>query len=133
MAGLQGRTQMVRGLKKFAIDTKKQFYNDVDKDAIDAGIAGEWTMRDRIATYPSAFVEGKDNRIWTGHMYRATDADVKRIGTRVEVRVGWLKTQEKYFLTQERLPPKNTSGEGMHATVAAQERMKHELYKKGIH
>ena len=132
MAGLEGRTQLVKGLQGFVQDSKKQYTKDVDKAALDAAIAGEWTMHDVIATFPSAFVEGKQNRIWTGTMYRAVDADVKRTGTRVTATVGWLKYQEKYFLTQERLPPKNTSGQGMHAILAAQERMKHELDKKGI-
>lgn len=132
MAGLDGRTQMVKGLQGFVQDTKKSYTKGVDVAALDAAIAGEWTMHNVIATFPSAFVEGKDNRIWTGHMYRAADSDVKRIGTKVTASVGWLKYQEKYFLSQERLPPKNTNGEGMHAILAAQERMKHELDKKGI-
>ena len=132
MAGLEGRTKLVGGLHKYTVDVKKQFMKDVEEDATNAAIAGEWTMHEVIATYPSGLKEGKVGRIWTGHMYRSGDADVKRIGTKVEARVGWLKYQEKYFLTQERLPPYGTGGEGMHALVAAQERMKHELDKKGI-
>lgn len=132
MAGLEGRGKMVNGLHKHTVDMKKQFTKDVEAIAVDAAIAGEWSMKEQIATYPSAFVEGKPNRIWTGHMYRAADADVKRTGTKITAEVGWLKYKEAYFLVQEKLPPKNTSGEGMHALVVAQERMKAELYKKGI-
>lgn len=123
---------MVKGLKQFTVDSKKQFMRDVETIAVDAGIAGEWTMKETIATYPSAFVEGKQNRIWTGTMYRAADASVKRTGTRIEVSVGWIQYKQPYFLDQEKLPPKDGSGPGMHSLVAAQERVKQELYKKGI-
>lgn len=132
MAGLEGRTQMVRGLQQHTVAMKKQFMKDVESAALDSAIAGEWTMKDVIATYPSAFVEGKQNRIWTGTMYRAADSKVDRKGTRVEVTVGWIAYKQPYFLTQERLPPKDGSGPGMHSLVAAQERVKAELYKKGI-
>lgn len=123
---------MVKGLKQFTVDSKKQFMKDVETIAVDAGIAGEYTMKDTIATYPSAFVSGKNNRIWTGTMYRAADASVKRIGSRIEVTVGWIQYKQPYFLTQEKLPPKDGSGPGMHSLVHAQERVKSELYKKGI-
>lgn len=123
---------MTKGLKQFTVDSKKQFMKDVETIAVDAGIAGEYTMKETIATYPSAFVDGKDNRIWTGTMYRAADAKVERKGSRVEVSVGWIEYKQPYFLTQEKLPPKNGAGPGMHSLVAAQERVKGELFKKGI-
>ena len=123
---------MTKGLKQFTVDSKKQFMKDVETIAVDAGIAGEYTMKETIATYPSAFVDGKDNRIWTGTMYRAADAKVERKGSRVEVSVGWIEYKQPYFLTQEKLPPKDGSGPGMHSLVAAQERVKSELFKKGI-
>lgn len=132
MAGLEGRTQMVKGLHQFTVQAKKQLMQDVEEAALDSAIAGEWTMKDTIASYPSAFVSGKDNRIWTGTMYRAADSKVERKGTRVEVIVGWTQYKQDYFLKQEKLPPKDGSGPGMHSLVAAQERVKQELYKKGI-
>lgn len=123
---------MVKGLKQFTVDSKKQFMKDVESAALDSAIAGEYTMKETIATYPSAFVSGKNNRIWTGTMYRAADSKVERKGTKIEVSVGWIKYKQPYFLTQEKLPPKDGSGPGMHSLVAAQERVKAELYKKGI-
>lgn len=123
---------MVKGLKQFTVDAKKQFMKDVETAAVDSAIAGEWTMKDVIASYPSAFVSGKQNRIWTGTMYRAADSKVERKGSKIEVSVGWIQYKQPYFLTQEKLPPKDGSGPGMHSLVAAQERVKSELFKKGI-
>lgn len=132
MAGLEGRVQLVKGLHQFTVQAKKQLMRDVESAAHDSAIAGESSMRDRIATYPSGLKEGKNNRIWTGDMYDAVRSKVGRKGTRVEVTVGWIQDKESYFLTQEKLPPYGTSGEGMHALVHAQERVKSELFKKGI-
>lgn len=132
MAGLEGRVQMVKGLHQFTVQAKKQLMLDVEEAALDSAVAGEWTMRDVISSYPSAFVSGKNNRIWTGTMYRAADSKVERKGTKVEVSVGWVQYKQPYFLLQEKLPPKDGSGPGMHSLVAAQERVKSELFKKGI-
>lgn len=132
MAGLEGRTQMVKGLHQFTVQAKKQLMRDVEEAALDSAIAGKWAMQEVISTYPSAFVSGKNNRIWTGTMYRAANSKVERKGSKVEVTVGWTQYKQPYFLTQERLPPKDGSGPGMHSLVAAQERVKAELAKKGI-
>ena len=75
----------------------------------DAGEASVQTMQNVIATTPSALVEGKPNRIWSGKM-------INSVGYRVlnpsrgmyRLQTGWIGTEEDYFLWQDSGEPQNS-------------------------
>lgn len=72
---------------------------EVLTDIADEAVA---KMIQTIETTPSAFVPGKGNRVDTGAMREAVKAsEVQRNGHKVSVKVGWVDTQENYFLWQE--------------------------------
>ena len=102
MAGLQGRVQMVKGLQDHIRLVGKMVDGHAQEAAIDAGIEGLATARMVVATTPSSLSSTpKNNRIWTGKMISELDSDVKRTGTTITVRVGWLQHKLGYFLVQE--------------------------------
>lgn len=102
MAGLQGRVQMVKGLQDHVRLASKTIVEGAEEAGIEAGIEGLATARMVISTTPSSLSSTpKNNRIWTGKMISELDADVKKTGTSITVRVGWLQHKLGYFLIQE--------------------------------
>jgi hypothetical protein len=137
-AGIVGRVQMRRGL----LNATKQFGASVNKDAVEtalvAGIIAKNAGQNTIATTPSDLsIEPKDNRIWTGAMYEAFDAEVNQRGNKITVRFGWLRKKKKYFMVQEEGGQVETrrgtiTVSGMHAMTNAAMAAERYLESKGI-
>lgn len=101
-AGVIGRVELRKkllGFSKTALVKKRAGAVDA---ALVAGIIAKNVGQNTIATTPSSLSrEPKNNRIWTGAMLEAYDADVRQTGTKITVRWGWIKTKKKYFGVQE--------------------------------
>lgn len=100
MAGLTGHRNISDGLFQMLMAAERKVNADVQEAALEAGIAGENRVREIIATTESSLSPGKMNRNWTFNMTRSVDSDVKRTGTTITVRAGWIKNKEAYFLLQ---------------------------------
>jgi len=102
MAGLEGRVALRKGLKQFTNDVLLSEKKDMVETALNAAILAKNVGQNTIATTPSSLShEPKDNRIWTGKMYEAFDADVQQRGRNIRIRYGWITVKAKYFLVQE--------------------------------
>jgi len=92
-------------------------------------------MRRIIETTPSGIVEGKPDRVWTGHMRDEVSYKIENPKRAVyTLVVGWVKDQEDYFLWQDTGNPKRAGQwkiRGMHmifqGQVFAREGVRHEL------
>lgn len=100
MAGLTGHRALTDGLFQHYVQAEKNMMKDVEEAALEAGVAGLDAARRTIDTTPSSLSPGKPNRNWTFKMNQSLDADVRRNGNTTSIRVGWLKTKERYFLIQ---------------------------------
>lgn len=101
-AGIEGRVQLRNSLLGLSKTVKNDTRRDVAETALTAGIIAKNVGQNTIATTPSDLsIEPKGNRIWTGAMYDAYDADVNQNGTRITVKWGWLRKKKKYFDIQE--------------------------------
>lgn len=138
MAGVEGRTQLRRGLLAFNRSIKQSSRQDAVEAALVAGIAAKNAGQNTIATTPSDLsVEPKIGRIWTGAMYEDFDADVTQRGTNIIVKFGWLKRKRKYYDVQEHGGVVNTNRgpidiSGMHALTSALLAAQRHLDNKGI-
>jgi hypothetical protein len=101
MAGVTGHKALTNGLFQMLLQAEKGIKSDVQEAALEAGIAGLEAARWTIDNTPSALSPGKPNRNWTFNMRQSLDADVKRNGNTVTIRVGWLRNKDGYFLAQE--------------------------------
>jgi hypothetical protein len=101
MAGVTGHKALTDGLFQMLMQADRNIKADVQEAALEAAIAGQEKVRWTIANTASAIVEGKPNRNWTFNMSNSVDSDVKRTGTSIQIRVGWLHNKEGYFLIQE--------------------------------
>ena len=101
MAGLVGYQTITNGLFQMLMQAERNVNADTQEAALEAAIAGQEAIKHAIDTTPSALSPGKDNRNWTFHMNQSVDSDVKRNGTTISIRAGWIRTQEAYFLIQE--------------------------------
>lgn len=101
-AGLQGRVQLRKGLLDYTKQVQDQILQTAEETGLEAAIEGLGVARETIATTPSSLSRyPKNNRIDTGLMYASLDADVRRVGGRIIIRVGWFPKRKKYFLVQE--------------------------------
>ena len=75
-------------------------------------------MRRIIETTPSGIVEGKPDRVWTGHMRDSVSYKIENPKRAVyTLVVGWTGTREDYFLWQDTGNPKRAGQwkiKGMH-------------------
>jgi hypothetical protein len=102
MAGLQGRVELINGLRKHNQTAEKLVTVHASEAMLEAVVEAVATAREVVATTPSSLSRvPKNNRIWTGAMIAALDGDVKITGTTITGRVGWLNVKEDYFLVQE--------------------------------
>ena len=129
MAGLVGHQNITKGLFQMLMQAERNVNADAQEAALEAAIAGQAAIKHTIDTTPSAIVPGKTNRNWTFHMNESVDADVKRTGTTIRIRAGWINNKEEYFLIQEH-------GQGtitpMHALFAGHQAMLDTLKGWGI-
>ena len=100
-AGVQGRVALREGLLGFSKGALKQTQAHALDVALKSAFLAEDTGKNTIMTTPSSLREGKPDRYWTGAMFHAYDADVKKTGNRITVRWGWIDEKKKYFKTQE--------------------------------
>lgn len=100
MAGLIGHQNISKGLFQMLLQAERNVNADTQEAALEAGIAGQEAIKLTIATTESSLSPGKMNRNWTYNMTQSVDADVKRNGTSIRVRAGWIKNKEAYFLIQ---------------------------------
>lgn len=100
MAGVTGHRALTDGLFQHVMEIERRKISDVEQAALAAGIAGLEAAQWTIDNTPSSLRPGKPNRNWTFRMREALDADVKRTGTTITIRVGWLTTKRAYFLFQ---------------------------------
>lgn len=137
-AGVEGRVQLSNSLLGFNKATKAAVRENAVETALTAGIIAKNVGQNTIATTPSDLsIEPKDNRIWTGAMYEAYDADVKQNGTRITVQWGWLSRKKKYFTVQElggKVETRRGTIEvsGMHALTNSAMAVEKYLKDKGI-
>lgn len=125
MAGVLGHKALTDGLFQHVLQGEKNMMADVEEAALEAGVAGLEAARWTIDNTPSSLSPGKPNRNWTYKMNQSLDADVKRNGNTTTIRVGWLRTKEKYFLIQEDggqvgekvITPMNALMNGQHAVL----------------
>lgn len=102
MAGVVGRVDMMKGLRQHVLTAEKLLRLEAEDAAVEAGIVGEQTVRNVIATTPSSLSKyPKNNRIWTGQMINAVTAKVTKRGTTINIKVGWLEKKEGYFRIQD--------------------------------
>lgn len=134
MAGLAGRVQLRQGLLAHTKGLKSQINSQAADTALNAALIAKNTGQNTIATTPSDLShEPKDNRIWTGAMYNAFDAEVNQRGNKITVRFGWIRNKKNYFLIQEdggQVGTKTVTG--MHAMTNAQLAVERYLLSKGI-
>lgn len=100
MAGLVGYQNISKGLFQMLMQAERNVNADAQEAALEAAIAGEEKIKQVIATTPSSLSPGKTNRNWTYNMTNSVDSDVKRRGTTISLRAGWLYNKEGYFLIQ---------------------------------
>jgi hypothetical protein len=118
--------------------TKAKVREEAVETALNAGIIAKNVGQNTIATTPSDLsIEPKDNRIWTGAMYEAYDADVSQRGSNITVKWGWLRKKKKYFDIQEHggtVETRRGSIEvsAMHALTNSQMAVEKYLKDKGI-
>lgn len=125
MAGVIGHKALADGLFQHFLAQEKAMNADVQEAALEAGIAGLEAARWTIDNTPSSLSPGKPNRNWTFQMNNALDADVRRNGNTTTIRVGWLRTKQRYFLIQNDggqvgekiITPMNALMNGHHAVL----------------
>jgi len=98
--GLTGHKNITTGLFQLLMQAERNMNADVQEAALEAAIAGEAMVKHIIDTTESSLSPGKMNRNWTFAMNQAVDSDVKRSGTTITIRAGWLQTKKGYFLIQ---------------------------------
>lgn len=133
-AGVEGRVQLRQGLQRFTKDTILEQRKDLVETAKVAAVLAEAAGKDKIWHTPSSLSNTpKDDRVWTGKMVDAFEADVTVTGRNITVRWGWIDTKKKYFLIQE------YGGEAFGKTVTpmfaladAKNVVTHYLSQKGI-
>lgn len=101
MTGLVGHQNITKGLFQMLMQAERNVNADTQEAALEAAIAGQEAIKRTIDTTESSLSPGKPNRNWTFHMNQSVDADVRRTGTTIRIRAGWIKTKEAYFLIQE--------------------------------
>lgn len=133
-AGVLGRVQLREALLGHTKGLKSQINKNAADTAFAASMVAKAVGRNTIATTPSDLSkEPKDNRIWTGAMYEAFDAEVNQRGNKITVRYGWIRNKKNYFLIQEdggQVGSKTVTG--MHAMTNAQLAVERYLLSKGI-
>jgi len=100
MAGVNGHQKITKGLFDMLMRAERGVNADAQEAALEAAIAGEDRVREIIATTESSLSPGKDNRNWTFEMTNSVDSDVRRNGTTITIRAGWLENKKGYFLIQ---------------------------------
>lgn len=98
--GLTGYQSIRDGLFQMLMQAERNVTRDSQEAALEAAIAGEAMIKHVIDTTESSLSPGKSNRNWTFNMNHSVDSDVKRNGTSITVRAGWINNQEAYFLLQ---------------------------------
>lgn len=137
-AGVTGRVELRRGLLGFNNKVKADSRKDTVDAALVAGIVGKNAGQNTIATTPSDLSrEPKVGRIWTGAMYEDFDVDVTQRGTKITIKLGWIKRKRKYYDIQERGGVVQTNRgpitvTGMHALTNAVMAAQRHLDNKGI-
>lgn len=139
MAGIEGRVQLRRQFLDWTSQAKVKINRNVVDDALHAAIIGKNAGQNTIATTPSDLsIEPKNNRIWTGAMYQDFDADVTQRGSRIEIKLGWIKRKKKYYAIQEyggvvKTKRGNVDVSAMHAITNAAMAAQRYLDNKGMH
>lgn len=101
MAGLTGHGGVTDGLLEGIRGLEDFVSTEIQDIALEAAIKGEEAAHETINSTPSSLSPGKPNRNWTFKMNQSITADVRKRGTTITVRVGWLNVKEAYFLIQE--------------------------------
>lgn len=101
MSGLEGRKNLLAGVRETTKAMKNSWYVDVLKDAQTLSTVGKLEVQTVILNTPSAISYSKDNRYYTGQMYNAVGNDAKRTGTSFTARAGWIGLKRNYFAIQD--------------------------------
>jgi hypothetical protein len=101
-AGVQGRVQLKQNLKKFTREALIGVRKDAVETARVVAVLTEAAGKDTIWNTPSSLSsQPKDNRVWTGKMVDAFQADVGGNSRTITIRYGWISKKARYFLVQE--------------------------------
>lgn len=100
MAGVTGHRALTNGLFQMLMQAERDVNRDAQEAALEAAIKGQEAAEWTIDNTESSLSPGKRDRNWTRNMRESLDSRVRRTGTTISIRVGWLQNKEGYFLTQ---------------------------------